>query len=977
MEFAAGETEKELSLTTEADGVNEGDGWLAVSILQRTGAPYVIGAGRAQVHVVDDDLPTVNLNRPMGPSELTLSDDGTTWEGEIDEGTAFAYSVSCAGVDQFSDAPGKHLTPLAARVFYANHPAFYGEVSQEILGYNVSNILPVGRNCNGATSTNFTFRFYVGPENGLMEVELVSPDDLISIPGRAGQYQTALFAEHRMQYVEAAEEAEAAGTLITRKNIFAPGTTARFSPEITCYESSLRYCPRYRVGTVKKIRLTVINRDPTILIKAETASITEGQPARFVLERQWAQDLLELDAPFSETVVYLRAFQDGRYITGDLPTTITFGRNETRKVIALETMEDAAFGPGGSVTIELLPDTSTGIVNLHGKYTTWQNWLGHTPAGGRSDRATVTIADNDDKPGIAIAPSAVTEGDPGQAGMVFTLTLTQAVSEAVTVSYSTADGTASAGVDYTAVTAGSVTIPAGATNATFSVPVLDDRAKEDDETFTVTISLPETAPEGGHRAAITGGNTATAVGVIQDDDPAVVTVVPKKESVMEGQDAVFVLTRAGFIGGELSVQVRLRAPGRVENLRASFAAGAATTELSVVTPDNDLVDYPPTRAYSIEVLGDGGGNNGADTVYTPGEPGMATVNVTDDDRLQVVTVHANQTFVPEGTEVVFTFRRTGDISGALPITYYRSHRTANQTRGRTDFIRIPLLFPPGKSEITTGQIIACIDDDETDDEPGLFCDDDIVNSDYPRQFNVHILGDGGRFGLHRVWKAGSPDTASIVYYDNDRNREVDLQAGYPDSSDVGQTVRIDFQVLNTGSEATGDTITVSSVQRAPNDSRMTEPPPAEPRVGCTISGPLAAGETGTCTASFILTEQDLLDSPMALDATATDGTATSAPFRILHQSLERRRRRLHERIQTAGYRAGIRRDQYQGGSGGDAGGRARGGGPGGVHRGSSAHPEQALRRGGGSGLRGQLRNAGHSHFRGQGDRKGHHHRHPG
>ena len=47
LEFAAGEAEKTLSLTTEADSVNEGDGWLAVSILQRTGIPYTIGTGRA------------------------------------------------------------------------------------------------------------------------------------------------------------------------------------------------------------------------------------------------------------------------------------------------------------------------------------------------------------------------------------------------------------------------------------------------------------------------------------------------------------------------------------------------------------------------------------------------------------------------------------------------------------------------------------------------------------------------------------------------------------------------------------------------------------------------------------------------------------------------------------------------------------------------------------------------------------------
>ena len=585
LEFAAGETEKTLSLSTEADGVNEGDGWLAVSILQRTSAPYSVRTGRAQVHVVDDDIPTVSLTRPVGPTDLTLSADGTTWEGKIDEGTAYSYGASCTGgVSEFSNIPGTVLAPLTENVFYANHPGLYSEAAQSELGYNISNILPVGSNCSDSTHTNHTHRFYVGPEDGVLEIKLFPPGDLIPIPGRPGSYQTALFAEHRSQYAAAAMAAEAAGTLITERNIFAPLTIARFNPRFTCSETSLEYCPQYRVGTVNKIRLTVINRDPTILIKAETGSVTEGQPARFVLERQWARDLLEADAPLSETVVYLRAFQDGSYITGDLPTTVTFGRNETSKVIEFETVNDGAFGKDGSVTIELLPDTSTGRVNLQGKYTIWRSWLGHTPAGGRSDRATVTITNNDEKPGITIAPSAVTEGDPGQVGMVFTLTLAKAVSESVTVSYATANGTATAGMDYTAVTNGRVTIPAGATNAAFRVAVLDDMTNEADETFTVTISLPETDREGGHPAAITGGSTATALGVIRDNDPAVITVAPMHESVVEGKEAVFVLSRAGFTGDALSVQVRLNARGRVQILPAVFAAGAANAELSVATP---------------------------------------------------------------------------------------------------------------------------------------------------------------------------------------------------------------------------------------------------------------------------------------------------------------------------------------------------------------------------------------------------------
>ena len=872
LEFAAGETEKTLPLTTQADSINEGDGWLAVSILQRTGVPYNIGTGRAQVHVKDDDIPTVSLNRPVGPTGLTLSSDGTTWEGNIVEGTQFTYNSACTGVTEFSDDAAVSLGPVSMWVQYANHPAFYGEQHQDgVLGYNRAGIHHLGTDCSSQTVTYSDHRFYVGPENGVLTIEIVPRSELEKQGGGSSYYRPGLFVELARQYEAAAAEAQAAGTLITKTNIFHTLNLRGYNPHFSCSESDLRYCPQYRVGTVKKIRLTVINRDPTVLIEAESTSVTEGQPARFILERRWATDLLALPPPQSQTVVYLRASQDGQYITGALPTQITFGQNETRKVIELQTVDDSASGDNGSVTIELLPDTSTVSENLHGKYTTWENWVGHTPAGGRSDKATVTITNDDDKPGITIAPASATEGDSGNTNVTFTLTLGQAVSGAVAVSYATSDGTATAGQDYTAVTSGTATIPASSTSATFTVSVSGDTTDEANETFNVTISLPEpepdlsdgsgsTAPE----AAIAGGATATVSGTIVDDDPVVVTVAPKADSVVEGQDAVFVLTRTGYTDDALSMQVRLSAPGKVEILSAEFEAGATTTELSAETEDNDLVDYPSARDYTIEVPGDGDINGGDDEIYTPGDPSQATVSVTDNDKLQIITVHPHEAFLREGGEVKYVFRRTGDVSEELWFTYAREARQA-ETTSYEDYYFVNERFPAGQSEITTGALL-------------VFPSDQVVNTLYPYKFTAQLYGDGQRYGLHRIWKAGTPSTATIAYYDDDRTRDTVLLAEYPGLGQVGQTIHVDFEVLNSGSEATGSSITVSSVQRVLGDRHQTWP--AEPRVSCSISGSLATGEIGTCRATFTLTEQDLTDSPMALEATASDGTTTSSALRI-------------------------------------------------------------------------------------------------
>ena len=873
LEFAAGETEKTLPLTTEADSINEGDGWLGVRIVQRVANPFSIGTGHAQVLVKDDDIPTVSLIQPVGPTGLTLSSDGTTWEGKIVEGTQFTYNSTCTGVTAFSDDARVNLDPVSMWVQYSNHPAFYGEQYQNnTLGYNKAGIHHLGADCSSQTVTYRDYRFYVGPENGVLEIEIVPRSELVKQGGESSRYRPRLFAELALQYEAAAAEAQAAGTLITQKNIFHPISLVGYHPEFACNESDLRYCPQYQVGTVNKIRLTVTNRDPTILIKAESTSVTEGQPARFILERRWATDLLALPPPQSETVVYLQASQDGQYVTGALPTQITFGQNETRKVIELQTVDDSAFGDNGSVTIELLPDASTGSENLHGMYSVWENWVGHTPTGGRSDKATVTITNDDDKPGITIAPASATEGDSGNTNVTFTLTLGQAVSGAVAVNYATSDGTATAGQDYTAVTSGTATIPANSTSATFTVSVTGDTADEANETFNVTISLPDGGGASPPDVAIVGGGTATVSGTIVDDDPVVVTVAPKADSVVEGEDAVFVLTRTGYTDDALSMQVRLSAPGKVETLSAEFETGATTAELSVETEDNDLVDYPSARDYTIEALGDGDINDGDindrdDEIYTPGDPSQATVSVTDNDELQIITVYPHEAFVAEGGEAKFVFRRTGDTSEELRFTYMREQRQAETTEFE-NYLPVSETFPAGLSEITS----------DTPVTGGGFPSDDMVDRLYPYKITAQVYGDGHRYGVHRIWKAGTPNTATVVYYDDDRTRGTVLRANYPGLGQVGQTINIDFEVLNTGSEATGESITVSSVQRASGDRDQTKP--AEPRAGCSISGSLATDEIGTCQATFTLTDQDLTDSPMVLEATASDGTTTSSTQRI-------------------------------------------------------------------------------------------------
>jgi Ca2+-binding RTX toxin-like protein len=112
-------------------------------------------------------------------------------------------------------------------------------------------------------------------------------------------------------------------------------------------------------------------------------------------------------------------------------------------------------------------------------------------------------------PALSVDDLSVTEGDTGTVSAVFTVSLSAASTETVTVGYATADGTATAGEDYTA-TAGTLTFDPGETAQTISVPVFGDTLDEFDETFSVNLIDPM-----GATIADSEG-----VGTILDDDAA-------------------------------------------------------------------------------------------------------------------------------------------------------------------------------------------------------------------------------------------------------------------------------------------------------------------------------------------------------------------------------------------------------------------------------------------------------------------------
>ena len=111
------------------------------------------------------------------------------------------------------------------------------------------------------------------------------------------------------------------------------------------------------------------------------------------------------------------------------------------------------------------------------------------------------------KPAVSVSGESLTEG--ATLPLTFTITLAKASPLKVSVSYATADGTATAGSDYTA-TSGTLVFAPGETSKTIGVPIIGDAVVEPDETFTLTLSNAVNAKLG----------TAQATGTIENDDAA-------------------------------------------------------------------------------------------------------------------------------------------------------------------------------------------------------------------------------------------------------------------------------------------------------------------------------------------------------------------------------------------------------------------------------------------------------------------------
>ena len=267
------------------------------------------------------------------------------------------------------------------------------------------------------------------------------------------------------------------------------------------------YCPdALHPDNLPRVTVRVIDDDgpnaPKPELSIEDATVEEGGRARFEVR---------LDTESERTVTVRYRTNTGTASAEDYTTaddTLTIPAETTFEVIYVQTTEDAVYEEDETFTMRL--SAPSGVT------------LGNATAEG-------TITDDDDPPTLSISNATVEEGGTAE----FQVTLSGESAVTATVRYSTMDGEAVEGSDYTAIDGGTLTFRPGDGSKTIRVRTREDSAREDAETFTVMLSEPE-------EATIT---TGTGTGTINDDDAAALPSLRIEDAtVTEGGTASFEVT---------------------------------------------------------------------------------------------------------------------------------------------------------------------------------------------------------------------------------------------------------------------------------------------------------------------------------------------------------------------------------------------------------------------------------------------------
>ncbi len=463
---------------------------------------------------------------------------------------------------------------------------------------------------------------------------------------------------------------------------------------------------------------------------------------------------------------------------------------------------------------------------------------------------TGTISNDDTLPVLSIDSPSVNEGDSGSTSMVFTVRLSAAYSQDVTVDYADAGtGTATSGTDYTALTAGTLTIAAGATSGTIPVTVQGDTTSEPDETVAIILSNPTNATV----------STATGTGTIEDNDTLSISSPSVDEGDSGSTDLVFTVSLNGSKTTAVTVNYADAGTGTATSgtdydavtagQTLTFAAGTTSQTITVSVTGDITVEADETVVINLSSPSSG--------AMLSATASSGTGTISNDDTLPVLSIDSPS--VNEGdsgsTNLTFTVTLSAAYSQDVTVTYADT-LTGTATSG-TDYTAVSATTLTITAGTTSGTFNVSVQGDTTSE-----ADETVVIS----------LGNPTNATVSTAPRTGT-GTGTIT--DNDT---LSISSPFVDEGDSG-SANLVFTVSLGGTKATAVTVNYADAGTgtATSGTDYTAVTAGQLTLAAgTTSGTITVEVTGDTTVEADETVVIALSSASGatLSATASSGTGT-------------------------------------------------------------------------------------------------------
>ena len=316
-----------------------------------------------------------------------------------------------------------------------------------------------------------------------------------------------------------------------------------------------------------------------------------------------------------------------------------------------------------------------------------------------------TPAHPDSTPSFSITDADVGEAD-GEATLIVTVSPPR--STALTVSYATADGSATAGEDYTETT-GRLTFAPRVTRQTITVPILDDEQEEGDETLTVNLSL------GGSQDARIG--QGTGVVTIRDDegDRELTPPGPPRGLFGVGGDSLVTLywSPPESDGGAAIThyEYRYAEVGRSFRVRWTGIVGQGRARLLTI----EGLENGTLYRFQVRAVNRVGPGELAETRATPGEEGMRPGVSVDPQMLEM----------EEGDSAEYTIVLDTEPFGNVTV-----RMTADLSDTDLEVEPTELVFRPSNWDEPQTVLVRSTVDEDTEDDLGILLTHEVSGGGY-------------------------------------------------------------------------------------------------------------------------------------------------------------------------------------------------------------------------------------------------------